>query len=45
MEALYAFTKLGLAGKLTDEVQRILGRAPISVKQFVRDEAATWSRT
>lgn len=42
MEALYAFAKLGLAGKLTGEVQRILGRAPISVEQFVRDEAAAW---
>ena len=44
MEALYAIAKFGLAGKLTGEVQRILGRAPISVNQFVRDEAAAWSR-
>ena len=45
MEALYTFAKLGLAGKLTDEVQRILERAPISLEQFVRDEAATWTDT
>ena len=44
MEALYTFAKLGLAGKLTGEVQRILGRAPISVERFVRDEALSWSR-
>lgn len=44
MEALYTFAKLGLAGKLTGEVQRILERAPISVEQFVRDEAVAWSR-
>jgi uncharacterized protein YbjT (DUF2867 family) len=44
MEALYTVAKLGLAGKLTGEVQRILGRAPISLEQFVRDEAAAWSR-
>ncbi len=43
MEALYTVAKLGLAGKLTGEVERILGRAPISVEQFVRDEAAAWS--
>ena len=43
MEALYAIAKLGLAGKLTGEVQRILGRAPITVEQFVRDEATAWS--
>ena len=44
MEALYTFAKLGLAGKLIGEVQRILGRAPISVERFVRDEALSWSR-
>ena len=45
MEALYAIAKFGLAGKLTGDVQRILERAPISLEQFVRDEAAAWSRT
>lgn len=42
MEALYTVAKLGMAGKLTGEVQRILGRAPISVEQFVRDHADAW---
>ena len=43
MEALYTFAKLGLAGNLTGEVQRILGRVPITLEQFARDEAAAWS--
>ncbi len=42
MEALYTAAKLGLAGRLTGEVQRILGRLPISFEQFVRDYAAVW---
>ena len=45
MEALYAVAKLGLAGKLTGDVQRILERAPISLEEFVGDERAAWSRT
>ena len=44
MEALYAIAKPGLVGELTGEVQRILERAPISLEQFVRDEAVAWSR-
>jgi uncharacterized protein YbjT (DUF2867 family) len=42
MEALYTVAKLGMAGKLTSEVRRILGREPISVAQFVKDYAPTW---
>ena len=42
MEALYTFAKIGLAGKLTGEVKRILGREPIRFAQFVADYAEAW---
>jgi uncharacterized protein YbjT (DUF2867 family) len=42
MEALYTFAKLGLAGKLTGEVARILERPPISFERFVSDYADAW---
>lgn len=42
MEGLYTAAKLGLAGHLTGEVRRILGRDPISFRRFVRDYARVW---
>jgi uncharacterized protein YbjT (DUF2867 family) len=42
MGALYTVAKLGLAGKRTGEVQRILERPPRSLEQFVTDHAAVW---
>jgi uncharacterized protein YbjT (DUF2867 family) len=42
MEALYTIAKLGLAGRLTGEVKRILGREPITLEQFVNDYAPAW---
>jgi uncharacterized protein YbjT (DUF2867 family) len=44
MEALYTVAKLGMAGTLTGEVRRILGRAPISFEQFVHDYRDAWAQ-
>ena len=44
MTALYAVAALGMAGHLTDDVQRLLGRDPISFKQFATDFKAVWQK-
>ncbi|MCK2220430.1 SDR family oxidoreductase [Actinomadura sp. ATCC 31491] len=40
--ALYSMCRLGLAAGVTDDVRRLLGRAPIAFEQFVKDERAAW---
>jgi uncharacterized protein YbjT (DUF2867 family) len=42
MEALYTIAKLGLAGRLTDDLERVLGREPITFKKFVEDYKLVW---
>jgi uncharacterized protein YbjT (DUF2867 family) len=37
MEALYTIAKLGLAGNLTNDLERVLEREPITFKQFAED--------
>jgi uncharacterized protein YbjT (DUF2867 family) len=37
--AVYGTARLGLAGRVTDDVERILGRDPITVREFVEDHA------
>ncbi len=39
---LYTVVRFHLSAGLTEQVQRILGRAPISLEQFVRDHEACW---
>jgi uncharacterized protein YbjT (DUF2867 family) len=43
MEALYTVAKLGLANHLTKDTERILGRSPISFRQFAEDSRNVWS--
>ncbi|MCX7747679.1 MAG: SDR family oxidoreductase [Clostridia bacterium] len=42
MQAIYFTAKIGLAKRVTDEVQKLLKRPPISMKQFVADYAELW---
>lgn len=44
MTALYTVARLGLAAHLTDTTRDLLGRAPISFRQFARDHASMWRR-
>ncbi|MFC6952360.1 NmrA family NAD(P)-binding protein [Halorubellus litoreus] len=37
--AVYGTARLGLAGRVTDDVERVLGREPRSVREFVEDHA------
>jgi uncharacterized protein YbjT (DUF2867 family) len=39
MTALYTVARLGLAGRLTDTTEELLGRAPISFRRFAMDHA------
>ncbi|MDX2075793.1 MAG: SDR family oxidoreductase [bacterium] len=43
--ALYTITRLGNAKTVTDDVLRLLGRAPISFDQFAHDYASSWRPT
>ena len=40
--ALYTTARLGMAAKITDETAQLLGRPPISMKQFVQDYRMEW---
>ncbi len=42
MIALYTVCRLGLASRVTPEMERLLGRAPRSFRTFARDHAAAW---
>ena len=42
MVALYTVSKLGKAAKLTNETERLLGRPPITFRQFANDYRAVW---
>lgn len=42
MIGIYTTARLGLAGTVTPDTAQVLGRAPISVQQFVQDERAAW---
>jgi uncharacterized protein YbjT (DUF2867 family) len=42
MTALYTVARLGLAAHLTDTTRELLGREPITFRQFVRDHTAVW---
>lgn len=43
MTALYAVAALGRAGHLTDDTRRLLGRDPITFRQFAQDFAEVWT--
>jgi uncharacterized protein YbjT (DUF2867 family) len=42
MIGIYTVCRLGLAGTVTPETQTLLGRAPISMRQFIQDHQACW---
>lgn len=43
MAGIYTTTRLGLAGRVTDTVARVLGRPPRSFRTFVEDYREAWS--
>jgi uncharacterized protein YbjT (DUF2867 family) len=42
MAFLYTSTRLGMAGRVTGEVGRLLGRPPRTMRQYITDYAAAW---
>lgn len=42
MVFLYMSTKMGMAKKVTPELERLLGRKPTTVEQYVKDYIDTW---
>lgn len=42
MLGLYTVARLGLAARVTPELEQLLGRPPITVRRFVEDHAAAW---
>jgi len=42
MAGIYTTARLGLAARLTGDLRRLLGRAPISFRQYVEDYQACW---
>lgn len=41
---LYTNTRSGMADVITGEVQRLLGRQPISMRQYIEDYKASWTK-
>jgi uncharacterized protein YbjT (DUF2867 family) len=44
MIALYTVASLGMAAKVTTEVETLLGRKPITFRQFIEDNKACWMK-
>jgi uncharacterized protein YbjT (DUF2867 family) len=42
---LYTNTRKGMADAVTDQVERLLGRRPISMRKYIEDYRASWSRS
>jgi uncharacterized protein YbjT (DUF2867 family) len=42
MTGIYLTARFGLAGRVTDTVERLLDRPPISMRQFARDYRSCW---
>ena len=42
MKMIYLIVKLGKAGDLYDDTEKILGHKPITMEQYVQDNAACW---
>ncbi len=43
MTAIYTVCRLGKADTVTDDLEKLLGRPPISLRQFVEDYREVWS--
>jgi len=39
---IYTVARLGLAARVADDVPRLLGRAPIALRQYIEDYRAAW---
>ncbi|NJN81933.1 MAG: SDR family oxidoreductase [Caldilineaceae bacterium] len=44
MTALYTVTRLGRAGLVTEDLRRLLGRPAISMRQYIEEYQAFWTR-
>jgi uncharacterized protein YbjT (DUF2867 family) len=44
MIALYTVASLGMAAKVTPELENLLGRKPITFRQFIEDNKALWMK-
>ncbi len=44
MLGIYLTTRLGMAAGISPDVERLLGRPPITMRQYVRDYAATFQK-
>jgi hypothetical protein len=44
MTMLYTMTRNGSADVITDDVQRVLGRPPVTFRQFAEANKAAWIR-
>jgi uncharacterized protein YbjT (DUF2867 family) len=44
MAGIYTTTRFGLAKTITPNVKQLLGRSPISLRQFVEDYQSVWQR-
>ena len=42
---LYSNTRRGMADRITGEVERLLGRKPITLKQYLQDYHEAWLRS
>ncbi|WP_088892849.1 SDR family oxidoreductase [Leptolyngbya ohadii] len=42
MIGIYSVARFGLAGKITDDLRQLLGREPISFRQFAEDYQVEW---
>lgn len=45
MSAIYTTTRFGMAKTVHPDLQNLLGRPPITFRQFAQDEAAVWQKT
>ena len=43
LQGLYKPIRWRLGGKVTTEFNRLLGRAPIKMQQYIQDYASSWS--
>jgi uncharacterized protein YbjT (DUF2867 family) len=44
LASIYFIARHGLAARVTPETEQLLGRAPITLEQFIRDHAALWQQ-
>jgi hypothetical protein len=44
MAGLYTATRFGLGKRVTGEVERLLGRPPITMHRYIEDYAGAWER-